>query len=134
MFYGWLFFAVFNFSLKALPLESILKANDAESLKRLVQQYDQKVFLEKLCEKQKKRGAIPKSCYELSLNADPWCLSLKFEDVRLLKNLEKALKSKFLSKNCKEYLKEQKKILTYRQLDFLLPELKNYFTAEKPFF
>ncbi|MCZ0933203.1 MAG: hypothetical protein OXJ52_08635 [Oligoflexia bacterium] len=134
MFYCLLFFAIFNFSLKALPLDSILKANDTVSLKRLAQHYNQKIFLEKLCKKQKERGKIPKACYKLSLNADLWCLNLKLEDPRLLKSLEKALKSKLLSQKCKEHLQERKKILTYRQSDFLLPELKNYFAVEKPFF
>ena len=132
--YYFLFFAIFNFSTQALPLDSILKANDATSLKPLIQQHNQKLFLKKLCEKQKETGKIPKACYKLSLNADLWCLNLKLEEPKMLKSVEKALKSKFLSKKCKEYLKKKKKILNYRQKDFLLPELKNYFTVEKSFF
>ena len=117
-----------------MPLDSILKANDATSLKQLIQSHEKNLFLKKLCEKQKETGKIPKACYELSLIADPWCLNLKLEELRMLKSIKKALKSKFLSKNCKEYLEKRKKILNYRKLDFLQPELKNYFTVEKPFF
>ena len=121
-----------NFSLKALPLDSLLRINNATSLKQLTQQYNQKKFLEKLCEKQKETNKIPTACYKLSLKSDPWCLNL--EDLKSLKSLETALKSKFLSKKCKEHLNTQKKILIYKQKDFLLPELKNYFALEKPFF
>ena len=134
MLYYLTFFITFNISSSALPLDSILKANDAISLKHLSQQYNQAVFLEKLCKKQKEMKKIPKACYELVLKADFWCLKLKLEDPRILKNIEKALKSKFLSKKCRDHLEQQKKILNYKQEDFLLPELKNYFTAEKPFF
>ena len=134
MFYHFLLFVFFQLSSSALPLDSILKANDAVSLKQSVQQYKQKTFLEKLCKKQKELGKIPKACYELALKADSWCLNLKLEDLRMLKVVEKALESKFLSKKCREYLQKQKKVLIYKQADFFLPELKNYFTAEKPFF
>ena len=129
-----LFFLFFYFSLSALSLESILQADNATSLKLLIIKQNQKDFLKKLCKKQKETKKIPTACYQLSLNADFWCLNSKLEDLRLLKSLEKALKSKFLSKKCKKHLKQQKKILMYRQKDFLQPELKNYFTVEKPFF
>ena len=134
MFYYFLFFIAFNFSSSALSLDSILNANDAVSLKQSVKQYERKSFLEKLCKKQKELGKIPKACYELGLSADLWCFSLKLEELRMLKNVEKALESKFLSKKCREHLEKKKKILIYKQDDFLLPELKNYFTVEKPFF
>ena len=134
MFYYILFFVAFNFSAEALSLDRILTVNDAISLKQLVQQHNQKQFLEKLCKNQKSEGKIPKACYKLSLNADPWCLNLQLESPRVLEIVKKALKSPFLSKKCREYLKKKEKILIYRQADFLLPELKNYFTVEKPFF
>ena len=134
MFYHLLFLIAFSASSSYLPLDSILKAHNAVSLKQLAQQSRQKQFLEKLCRKQKEMGNIPKACYQLSLKADPWCLNLRFESPKRLKSLKKALKSKFLSKKCREHLKEQEKILNYKQADFLLPELKNYFTVEKPFF
>ena len=134
MFYYFFFLTLFNFSLKALPLESILKANDAGGLKQLIQKHEKTKFLEKLCERQKETKEIPTACYKLSVNADFWCLNLKLEDPRLLKKLERALKVNSLSKKCREHLKTRKKILIYRQKDFFLPELKNYFTVEKPFF
>ena len=134
MSYFLLFFAFFHFSLSALSLESILKADNAVSLRLLIQKQKQKDFLKKLCAKQKETRKIPTACYQLSLTADFWCLNAKLEDLRLLKSLENALKSKFLSKKCKNRLQKQKKILMYRQKDFLQPELKNYFTVEKPFF
>ena len=132
--FHYLFLALFNFSSQAIPLDSILKANDTTSLKQLIQKHKKKLFLEELCKKQKETKKIPTTCYELSLNADLWCLNLKLEDPRMLKNVKKALESKFLSKKCREYLNKQKRILIYRQIDFLQPELKNYFTAKKPFF
>ena len=120
--------------MRALPLGPVLRANDAKSLKQMVRQHNQKLFLEKLCEKQKKTEKIPTACYELSLNADLFCLNLKLEDLRVAKNVKKALESKFLSKKCREHLKKKERVLNYRKKDFLLPELKNYFTVEKPFF
>ena len=119
---------------KALSSDNIFKTNDASRLKQLIQQSSQKSFLTELCKKQKETKKIPVACYELSLNADFWCLNLKLEEPSRLKNVKKALKSKFLSKKCLEHLKIKEKILIYRQKDFLRPELKIYFTAEKPFF
>lgn len=134
MFYFLFFITITNFSLKALPLNDILKANNAVSLNQSIKKYNKKILLETLCEKQKSNKRIPTACYQLDLNADFWCLNLKLEDLIQLKNLKKDLESKFLSKKCKKHLIKQKKILIYRQKDFFLPELKNYFTVEKPFF
>ena len=117
---------------KALSLEMILKANDAVSLKSLVKKDSQKAFLTSLCEKQKQNNKIPLACFELSLKADPFCLSLRIKHLDL-EGLNKALQSDFLSLPCRQYLKKKQKILIYRQKDFLLPELKKHWTVQKTF-
>ena len=128
-----IFLAFVSFNLKALPLEKILKANDAASLRSSVKEHNHKDFLKILCEKQKENKKPPTACYELFLSSDPWCFRLKVKELSL-ENLKKALQSSFLSSSCREYLKKKQKILFYRQKDFLLPELKNHWTAQKPFF
>lgn len=125
-------FLFISSDLKALSLDKIFQANDATSLKSHVKKHDQQNFLKILCEKQKKNKKPPVACYELSLSADSWCLSLKLEDLNL-EILNQTLQSKFLSTSCYEHLKKKQKILIYRKKDFLLPELKNYWTAQKPF-
>ena len=122
-----------NFSVEALSLDKIFKINDAASLNVYVKQQDHHTFLKILCKKQKENKKPPTACYELSITADPWCLSLKIENLNL-KILKQALQSSFLSSVCREYLREKQKILLYQKKDFLLPELKNYWTVQKPFF
>ncbi len=122
-----------SFSLEALPLDRILKANDAKSLRRYVKERDRQAFLKILCKQQKSRRKPPTACYELPLPADPYCLNLKAKDLSL-EILGQALQSSFLSPLCRERLKDKQKLLLYRRKDFLLPELKNYWTAQKPFF
>ena len=109
-------------------VDSILKAKNLEELEISLKKNKTKKFLKKLCEKQKKEQKIPIACYKLGEKADFWCLNLKLEDPRQLKEIEKALQSRFLSKKCKNDLKIRKKILKYREKDLFLPELKNYFT------
>ena len=130
-----LLFAVISASClsKALPLDFILKADDAMSLKARAQSARERDFLESLCARQKSYKTPPSACYKLALPADSWCLALKIEDLKL-ETLEEALKSPFLSLNCRLWLEEKRKILFYRKKDFLLPELKNYWTGEKAFF
>ena len=130
--YFFSFLFCLSFHLKALPLDDILKANDATSLKSYIKQYKHQKFLEILCEKQKENRKPAIACYELSLNVDSWCFSLKMEDLNL-EILNQALKSKFLSFPCRKYLEEKLEILIYRKKDFLLPELKNYWTSQKLF-
>ena len=134
MLYCLLFLSLSHIQSHALSLNSIFKANDAGRLNQLIQQNNHKSFLKELCKQQKETKKIPIACYQLSLNADPWCLNLKLEELNMLKNVKKALKSEFLSKKCREHLKIKEKVLIYKQVDFLRPELKNYFTAQKPFF
>ena len=122
-----------SLSLKALPLDRIFKANDAESLKLYIKQNDHQIFLKILCEKQKENKKPPTACYEMSLPADSWCLSLTVGNLNL-ELLDEALQSSLLSSACREHLKEKQKTLLYRKKDFLLPELKNYWTAQKLFF
>ena len=128
-----LFLFFINPPSKALSLDSIFKANDAASLKSYIQQDNHQIFLKILCEKQKTNKKPPAACYKLSFPADPWCLSLKIGDLDF-KTLDESLKSSFLSSVCREHLKEKQKILLYRKKDFLLPELKNHWTDQKPFF
>ena len=130
-FLTFLFFT--NCYLQALTLDSLLKANDAASLKSYIKGQNRITFLKILCKKQKEFRKPPIACYELSLSADFWCLSLKIEDLNL-KVLEEALQSSFLPSICHKYLKEKQKILFYRKKDVLLPKLKNYWTDQRPFF
>ena len=125
-----LFFIIFD--LKALSLDKIFQANDAASLKSYVKQYEYQTFLKTLCKKQKEHNKPPVACYELSLPVDSSCFSLKLKDLNL-KNLNQTLQSNFLSPPCQKHLKQKQKILLYRKKDFLLPELKNYWTVQKPF-
>lgn len=118
--------------LRALSLEMILKADDATSLKSLLKKDAEKAFLTSLCEKQKQNNKIPLACFELSLNADPFCLSLRIKHLDL-EDLNKALQSEFLSLPCRQHLKKKQKVLIYRQKDFLLPELKKHWTVQKVF-
>lgn len=128
-----LFFYCLGFELEALSLDTILRADNAASLKRHVKKQNQRDFLKILCEKQKSQKKVPMACYELSLSADPWCLKLRLNDLEF-ESVEKALKSPFLSSICRKHLNNKKKILIYREKDFLLPELKNYWTVQKAFF
>ena len=122
-----------SFKLWALPLEQIFQESDARSLKFSVEKYRNRNFLEILCEKQKEKRKPPTACYELSLNVDAWCLRLKLRDLKL-PELQRALESKFLSVSCRKHLEKQKKILIYRQKDFLIPEIKKHWTESKTFF
>ena len=128
-----LFIYFISFSLKSLPLDEIFKANDTASLKQHIEKENQRLFLKSLCNKQKENKKPPTACYKLALPADESCLSLKISDLGL-EILEEALKSSFLSSICKKHLEKLQKLLLYRRKDFLLPELKNYWTAQKPFF
>lgn len=127
-----LFFFV-SFSSWAVSLDSVFKFNDATSLNRYIKRQNHRAFLEILCKKQKENKKPPTACYELSQPADSWCLSLKTGDLSL-EILSQALQSSFLSSVCREYLRGKQKLLLYRDKDFLLPELKNYWTAQKPIF
>ena len=127
------FLLIISLSLKALPLDRIFKANDAESLRSYIKQRDHQIFLKILCEKQKENRKPPTACYELALPADSWCLSLKVGNLNL-KLLDEVLQSSLLSSICREHLKEKQKILLYRKQDFFLPELKNYWTDQNLFF
>ena len=109
-------------------VDSILKAKRLEELQISLKKNKAEKILKKLCEKQKEEQKVPIACYKLGEKADFWCLNLKLEDPRQLKEIEKALQSRFLSKKCKKDLKMKKKILKYRKKDLFLPELKNYFT------
>jgi len=129
-----LFFIFFiNCFSGAVSLDYILKFDDAVSLNQYIKQQSHYIFLKILCERQKENKKPPTACYELSLPADSWCLSLKIRDLNL-EILNQALQSSFLTSVCREHLKEKQKILLYRKKDFLLPELKNYWTAQKHFF
>ena len=125
-----LFFLLFffvSFDSQALLLDKILRFNDAASLKSYIKENNQKNFLKILCEKQKENQRIPLACYELSLDADFWCLQLDVEKLNL-KILNSSLSSKSLSLVCREHLQEKQKLLLYREKDFFLPELRNYWT------
>lgn len=136
-----LFFLFFVLAGKALSfshsepaLDFILKAESSKELNTYLKKKREKNFLKKLCMSQKKEEKIPLACYELGENADFYCLNLKLEDLRRLKELEQALKSSFLSEKCRKKLKAGKELLKYREKDFFLPELKSYWTGEKAFF
>lgn len=128
-----LFLIFLSFSLQALSLEQIFRADNAVRLNQLKVKEERELFLALLCEKQKKARKIPQACYEISKPADSWCLDLKAKDLNI-KSIDSALRSSFLSSLCHKHLKEQRNLLVYRKKDFLLPELKNYWTGEKPFF
>ncbi len=119
-------------NLEALVLDKIFQFNDATSLKSYVKNQERHSFLKILCKKQKENKIPPIACYKLSLPADLWCLSLKLKNLSL-EIINLALKSKVLSSPCRNHLMNQRKILLYRQKDFLLPELKNYWTSQKSF-
>lgn len=127
-----LFVVSFHPPLNALSLDKIFRFNDTASLKSYIQKQNKQNFLKILCEKQKSMRKIPTACYELSLPADFWCLNLKIKELDMA-GLNKALKNSFLSSICREYLQKKQQILVYRKKDFLLPELKNYWTERKPF-
>lgn len=127
-----LFFFV-NFFAKALSLNKIFKFDDAPSLKLYVREQNHQQLLKALCDKQKENRKPPTACYELALPVDSWCLRLNIHNLSV-KTLNEAIKSSFLSSLCSEHLKEKHKILIYRQKDFLLPELKNYWTGENSSF
>ena len=129
-----LFFLFPPLNALSLPLDFILKTQTTTELKNYIEQERNKSFLIELCKKQKEKEKIPIACYQLGEKADPWCLKLKLEDLRQLSGIQTALKLPFLSPNCKNYLKSREKILKYREKDFFLPELKKYFTVQKPFF
>ena len=128
------FFLFLPLNALSLPLDFILKTQTTTELKNYIKQEQSKSFLIELCKKQKEKEKIPLACYQLGEKADPWCLKLKLEDLRQLSGIQTALKSPFLSPNCKNHLKSREKILKYRGKDFFLPELKKYFTVQKPFF
>ena len=130
----YLFFLLLSLNSSGLVLDSILKAKNSNELKLSLKKEKNRALLKNLCEKQKQEHKIPLACYKLGEKTDFWCLNLKFENSSQLKEIEKALKSPFLSENCKNHLKSRKELLKYRERDFFLPELKNYFTDQKPFF
>ena len=111
-----------------ISIDSILKAKNLDEIKLLLQEDKTKKLLKKFCKIEKTDQKIPISCYKLNEKADFWCLNLKLEDSRQLKDVDKALKSPFVSEKCKNYLKTKKELLKYRKKDFFLQELKNYFT------
>ncbi|MBC6415005.1 MAG: hypothetical protein GDA46_01240 [Bdellovibrionales bacterium] len=125
---------LFSSTALSLPLDLIFQAQTVKELKNHIEKEKNKIFLIKMCEKQKENKKIPVACYQLKENADPWCLNLNLEDLRQLKAIEKSLEMPFLSKKCKDHLQKRKKILQYRKKDYFLPELKKYFTVQKPFF
>lgn len=122
-----------SFFAEALSLDKIFKFNDAAGLKSYIREQNHKDFLKKLCFQQKKNKTPPSACYELGQPADSHCLGLKTEDLSV-GVLNEALKSSFLSVDCRKHLQQKRKILIYRQKDFLLPQLKNHWTDKKPFF
>ena len=126
-----LFLFLFPHSVYGLPVDSILRAKSSSELQKLVDQENQSSFLKKMCQKARLHQKIPVSCYDIGLNDDALCLSLDLFDVRNLPEIVKARQSKSLSFKCREHLKKKEEILRYRQKDFLLPELKNYWTEKK---
>jgi len=114
--------------LKKPSLDSILRVKDSEDLQSLIYRFENTEFLRKLCDKQKQEKKIPVACYQLGQKSDFWCLHLKLEDPRQLKEINQALKSPYLSKQCWKSLKIKTDILKYRKKDLFLPELKKYFT------
>lgn len=127
-----IYFLFMVFDLRALSLDKIFRLNDAKSLRAYVKKQNHQTFLNFLCKKQKENKKPPLACYELSLTEDSSCLNLKLKNLNL-EILNKSLKSKFLTPSCRKHLRKKKKILIYRKKDFLLPELKNYWTAQKSF-
>ena len=117
-----------------LSLDFILRAKSSEELQLSLKENQNQKVLKKLCDKQKEEQKIPLACYKLGETANFWCLNLKLEDFSQLKEIEQALKSSFVSEKCKNYLKKRKEILKYREKDFFLPELKNFFTGQKKIF
>lgn len=127
-----IFLCFISFNLNSLSLDQIFQFNDAVSLKYYIKQHKHQTFLKTLCKKQTEYKKAPVACYELSLPVDSLCLGLKLKNLNL-ESLNQVLQSKFLSSSCQKHLKKKQKILLYRKKDFLLPELKNYWTAQKPF-
>ena len=111
-----------------ISLDSLLKAKSSEELELFIKTNKNKKILEKLCKKQKEEKKIPVACYKLGQDADFWCLKVVLESSKQLQQIEQALQSPFLSNQCKNYLKSRKNLIKYREKDFFLPELKNYFT------
>ena len=128
-----LFLFLFQNSAVGLPVSMILRAKSSLELQKLVHQENRESFLKKMCQKESLHQKIPVSCYEIGSYNDALCLSLELSDVRNLSEIVKASQSKSLSIKCREHLKKKEEILRYRQKDFLLPELKNYWTDEKAF-
>ena len=129
----YILFLLFHSSGFSLSLNSILRAESPFELEQILKRENQQSFLEKMCQKEKARQKIPVSCYQMGLSPDALCLSLELSDLNSLAEIEKAKGSKSLSVKCSEYLKKKEEILRYRKKDFLLPELKNYFTDKKTF-
>ena len=111
-----------------ISLDTLLKAKSSEELELFIKNNKNNKILEKLCKKQKEEKKIPVACYKLGQNADFWCLKVVLESNKQLQHIKQALQSPFLSNQCKNYLKSRKNLLKYREKDFFLPELKNYFT------
>ena len=130
MFYLLLLF-LFQNEAVGLPVSSILRAKSSLELQQMLDQENRLSFLKKMCQKESLHKKIPVSCYDIGDNNDALCLSLELSDVRNLPEIVKARQSKSLSVKCREHLKKKEEILRYRQKDFLLPELKNYWTDEK---
>ena len=129
--YIFLFFLL-GFQLEALPLQDILMADNAASLRSSIKKYEQKVFLNILCERQKQNKKPPTACYELGIFKDEWCLRLSFKDVQFL-DFNFTFKTMPLSSACRKHLKHKQRLLSYRLKDFLLPELKKYWTDQEIF-
>ena len=125
-----IFLFLMGLEVRALPLEQIFQANDANSLKQSVKKDKERAFLNLLCAKQKEKRKPPTACYALSLKPDLFCLRLTLKDLKE-PEVEKALESRFLSLPCRLHLKRQRRVLIYRQKDFLIPELKKHWTESK---
>ena len=126
-------------NLYALSLDEILRADKA-SIKLYVKEQKRMLFLDSVCKRQRERGIEPPTaCFEsyfigtdkggenlgeeFCLSASPSRLNLE-----ILQNLKK---KKGLSQACRRHLLGLEKILLYRKKDFLLPELKKYWTEQK---
>ena len=75
-------------------------------------------------------GKNSKQNIENREEAEAFCLSARTKGLNF-KQLEELLKLKHLSLACRKHLLGLKKILFYRKKDFLLPELKKYWTGQK---
>ncbi len=139
---------------RGLSLDNILRAGGAAGLQRLLQTEKRRSFLRALCAKRHLPGGKKSSplaaCYQLlSLpgaarapsqtpgaedfapfqeaprlsELDTLCLSLKVSDFDA-DLLRRSLQTKEISLICRRRLEEKLKILEYRELDKLVPELK----------